>query len=43
LQADVELKRVADVNDENKSKGEDLSCKGKWFGERPNPSHLKYQ
>lgn len=39
----MELKRVADVNDENKSKGEDLSCKGKWFGERPNPSHLKYQ
>lgn len=41
--ADEELKRVAELNEKNKSKGEDKVCKGKWFGERPKASHLKYQ
>lgn len=43
VQADVELQRVSALNYEHSSKGEDLSCKGRWFAPAPEGSYLSYR
>ena len=43
LQADEELHRVAALNDEHRSQGDDLTCKGKWFAPSAEGSYLKYR